>query len=109
MREFVITDYFKKQLRPYQKKYRQILSDIIFALENFDERQTVSLGANVYKLRLRVTGLARGKSGSFRMLVLVVMPEDRLVPVTLYSKNDRATITYGEIAEHLEAVQNELT
>ncbi|MBI2443885.1 MAG: type II toxin-antitoxin system RelE/ParE family toxin [Candidatus Magasanikbacteria bacterium] len=108
MRPFIITNHFKKQAKHYQKKYRQLLPDVVWALENFDEPLAVSLGANVYKLRLRVSGLARGKSGSFRLLVLVVMPKKFIVPLTLYFKGDQNNITYQEIKRHLEAIEQEL-
>lgn len=104
----VVVPHFVKQLKHYSKKYRSLKDDLINFLECFDVRQHQSLGRGLYKARLRVRSIARGKSASFRIIILLVQPESVIVPVALYFKGDREDITEQEINDHLDVVLSEL-
>ena len=103
-----ILPYFRRQHEPYAKKYRHLTEAVSFALVDFHKEQHVHVGHNVYKMRLRSRDIPRGKSKSFRMLVLVVEVEGYVVPMTLYFKGDTGDITKKEIGRHLENVLLEL-
>ena len=83
---YFITEHFKRQLKLILKKHHLSLDDLIKDLERFDERQAVSLGAGAYKIRLRLRDLPKGKSSSFRLIVLYVKQEELIAPLTIYAR-----------------------
>ena len=104
-----LAPHFKKQIKSYIKKYPTLIGDIIFALENFDPRQQTALGEDVYKMRLRATDLPKGKSKSFRLIILLLHLERLLVPIALFLKSDRASISKSEIRWHADRIREEMT
>jgi len=104
----IILPHFKKQLKRYAKKYRHLKEAVISILEDFDKRQHAHIGHNVYKVRVQTKDIPRGKSKSFRMLVLVVETDKYLVPIYLYFKGDQEDITKKEFNDHLEIILFEL-
>lgn len=104
----LILPYFRRQLEPHAKKYPHLKDAVALALDNFRKEQHVHVGHNVYKMRLRSRDIPRGKSTSFRMLVLVVEVKGYVVPITLYFKGDKSDITKKEIGRHLENILLEL-
>lgn len=105
----IILPYFRRQLEQYTKKYRHLKDAVIAVLDNFHKEQYTPLGQNIYKVRLRSKDIPRGKSKSFRLLVLVVEIEEYLVPITIYFKGDREDVTKKEINKHLENILLELS
>ena len=106
--EGIVVPYFAHQLKRYSKKYRSLKDDLIVFLECFDARQHQSLGRGLYKARLRVRSIARGKNASFRIIILLVQHQSIIVPIVLYFKGDREDITEKEINNHLEKVLSDL-
>lgn len=104
----IILSHFKKQLKRYNKKYRHLKEAVISILENFDKRQHIHIGRNVYKVRLKTKDIARGKSKSFRMLVFVVEADKYLAPIFIYFKGNQEDITKKEINGHLEIILFEI-
>lgn len=105
---FIILPHFKKHLKRYAKKYRHLKEAVISVLEQFDKRQHIHIGRNVYKIRLKTKDIARGKSKSFRMLIFIAEASRYLVPICIYLKSDRENITKKEINDHLEIILFEL-
>lgn len=103
-----IPHHFKKQLKPYLKKFRGLIDDIIRTLESFDQRQHAPLGASTYKVRLRSRDLLKGSNKSFRLIILLLESDNLLVPLALYFKSDQATISKEEILTHIQAVKQEI-
>lgn len=102
------TDYFFRQSKRLCKKYPHLKADIIACVRNFDERFATHLGNNIYKLRLKSSDIPRGKSKSFRLIVLIFELEKLLTPLTLYYKGDRSNVTDEEIESHVQSVLSEL-
>lgn len=109
MRRYFISEHFKKQLKPYLKKYRHLLDDVIRALKFFEKRNAVSLGANTYKIRVQATDIPKGKSHAFRLIILFLAKDDGLlIPLVLYFKGDRDSLTKSEILYHTRFIQREI-
>jgi len=108
MYKIVILPHFYKQLKRYSKKYRHLKNSITKTLESFNKKQHISLGKNVYKIRLKTKDVSKGKSKSFRLIVLLIEVENYLVPITLYFKGNQASITKKETNRHLEIILGEL-
>ena len=86
MHKVVVTSHFKKQLKPLVKKFRHLPEDIENTLTNFDASQSIALGNYTYKLRLKSSDLPRGKSKSFRLIVILVEQDKILAPIAIYFK-----------------------
>lgn len=108
MYQTIILPYFKRQLKPYAKKHRDLKQAVIDALSCFDARQHHPLGGGVYKMRLKTNSMQKGKSGSFRLIVLVIEADLFLVPMTIYFKGDVGTISKNELNNHLKNILFEL-
>jgi mRNA-degrading endonuclease RelE of RelBE toxin-antitoxin system len=108
MYQSLFLPHFLRQLKPLLKKYPSVKEDIKRTLADFDTKLYPHLGRNVYKVRLGVTGLARGKSKSLRLIVLVVEHHSLLAPVTIYFKGDKTNISFKELSDHLEIIEIEI-
>jgi hypothetical protein len=75
-------------------------------LQSFDKTQAISIGMDVYKVRLKRHG--KGKSGGYRMYVYVIEFESILAPVCIFAKSDKGDISRLELIEHVEKIENEL-
>jgi hypothetical protein len=106
--QIYVTEHFKKQLKPYTKKYRRLGEDINSALKVFNKMSAISLGAQTYKMRVHSSDIQRGRSHAFRMIILFVETDNIIAPVTLYFKGDQATIKRKEIAYHAKIVKAEI-
>lgn len=104
MYHLVILPHFKRQAKPYTKKYRHLKEALVDTLENFRPNQHTALGNGVFKVRLQSKDIAKGKSKSFRLIVYVVEVDKLLVPITIYFKGDQSTISKKELNDHLEII-----
>lgn len=104
----VILSYFRRQLEEHSKKYRHLKEAVTETLRNFRKEASPHLGHNVYKVRLKTKDIPRGKSKSFRLLVLIVKVDQYIVPVALYFKGDQENISKKELNDHLENILWEL-
>ncbi|OGL88097.1 hypothetical protein A3I42_03625 [Candidatus Uhrbacteria bacterium RIFCSPLOWO2_02_FULL_49_11] len=108
MYHVIILPHFLRQLNTYVKKHRRLKDDVIVCLEQFDARLHAHLGNNVYKVRLKSRDIPRGKSKSFRLIVLLINAGSFLVPISIYFKGDQEDIARKEINDHLETILFEL-
>ena len=108
MMNHFLAEHFKKQLKPFLKKYRHLGDDLVSALKIFDKRQASPLGGNVYKLRLKTSDLPKGKSSSFRLIIFLLEHDDLIIPLAIYFKSERKSISLKEINEHLVMILAEL-
>lgn len=108
MSKIIVLSYFKRQLKPLVKKHRDLKDAVINTLHTFHPDHHDHLGDDVYKVRLSAKSLHRGKSNAFRLILLVVDVDDLLVPVTIYFKGDRETVSQKEMNDHLQHILFEL-
>jgi len=104
----IILPHFKRQLKPYAKKHPHIKDALIVCLGKFEKSLSDSLGHRLYKLRIKVPGLKKGKSKGFRLILYLLEKEKLIVPVTIYFKGDKESMMNTEINEHLEIILFEL-
>lgn len=108
MYQIVFLPHFRGQLKHLLKKYRTLKDDTIASLESFSTEQHPHVGRNVYKVRLKSKSIQKGKSKSFRLIVLVAELDALLIPITIYFKGDKTDITLKEINHHLDIILFEL-
>ena len=104
--KIVVTEYFKKQLKRLLKKDRSLKETLKSALESFEKQQSISIGIDVYKIRLK--GQGKGKSGGYRMYIFVMEVDGILTPLCIYPKNEKENLSYNELTWHLEKAKEEL-
>lgn len=104
----LILPHFRRQIKPFIKKYPHLKEAFVITLTNFVPLSRDALGHQLYKVRLRSKDIPRGKSKSFRLIVFVVEIERYVVPVVLYFKGDREAISLREINDHLAIILFEL-
>ncbi len=100
----VLTAAFKKDLKQIAKKHRQILSDITSLIAELSETPQIGadLGKNVYKIRLKITGTAKGKSGGARMITYVKIISQTVVLADIYLKNEYDTVDAEAVIVRLD-------
>ena len=106
MYKIFVSKHFKNQLKPLVKKDRDLKGLLIGSLKGFNQRNAISVGSGIFKIRLQKRGM--GKSGGYRLYVFVVEVSNILTPICIYSKTDRKNMTKGELAAHTEIVKMEL-
>jgi len=106
MYKFVITDYFKKQLKRLIKKNRSLKETLIKSLKSFNKENASSIGMDVFKIRLGSQN--KGKSGGYRLYIFVMEVEEILTPVCIYTKSEKENLSYEELIHHLIKTKAEL-
>jgi mRNA-degrading endonuclease RelE of RelBE toxin-antitoxin system len=91
--EIRLTPDFRKQVRKLEKRYRKIQSDLQPILMQIQLGEIIGdrlqgIDAEVFKVRIRNSDVNRGKSGGYRMIYWLKLPEC-VVLLDIYSKSDR--------------------
>lgn len=107
MNSVKLTHNFERQLRRIVKKYPGFLADMDALLERIKEDANLGteLFAGVRKVRLSVTGKARGKSGGARSIYYVQDAEATVWMLYVYDKAEVASIPENEIRAFVEEIQ----
>jgi len=92
---------FNNEVKHLIKKYPSLKEDILMLIMSLKENPTqgVSLGNNIYKVRLSITSKGKGKSGGARVMTLVKIEENRIALFFIYDKGDRDSLSKTEIKE----------
>lgn len=104
----ILLPHFRRQLKPLAKKHPGIEGSITGVVTFFAKDQGIHLGHDVYKLRLSPASFARGKSKSFRLMILLIEERKIAIPLTIYYKGDKQNVTKKEVNDHLEIIFYEL-
>ncbi len=86
------SDAFKRQLKRLSRRYRHIRGDVQPLLDRLSVGETLgdriqAPGYVLYKVRVRNSDAARGKSGGYR-IIYYVQTERELLLVAIYCKSD---------------------
>jgi mRNA-degrading endonuclease RelE of RelBE toxin-antitoxin system len=108
MTKVLILPYFKKTLKPLIKKFPSLKEDVIILLENFDKKGCIKIQENLYKTRLKTAGLNKGKSNSFRIIIYTIQNHNTIIPIRIYFKSVRKSVSKKEINKDLEMILLEL-
>jgi mRNA-degrading endonuclease RelE of RelBE toxin-antitoxin system len=101
--EIRFTPDFRKQLRKLEKRYRKIKSDLEPILIQIQMGEIIGdrlqgLDAEVFKVRVRNSDTNRGKSGGYRVIYWLKLPES-VVLLDIYSKSDRDDVEVNTIQD----------
>lgn len=115
-----ITKNFKSEVKPLLKKYKSLANDLLQLEKELLEnpRLGTSLGADIYKIRLKISSKNKGKSGGARVISLIdstligfaqqVSPEEIIVNLlSIYDKSDVANITDKELRDLIKSFKKD--
>jgi mRNA-degrading endonuclease RelE of RelBE toxin-antitoxin system len=82
---------FVKELKSIAKKHKSILADISKLSDALKQNPTmgISLGKNVYKIRLAISGTNKGKSGGARVITYVIIQDQKVLLSDIYLKSEQ--------------------
>ncbi|HET8858743.1 type II toxin-antitoxin system RelE/ParE family toxin [Marivirga sp.] len=98
------TEHFDKEVKKLAKKYVSIKSDLIELFDDLSENPTkgTSLGNNIYKIRLAIRSIGKGKRSGARVISLVKIESEKVYMVSIYIKSKKSNITDQEIKTLIE-------
>ncbi len=99
---------FLTDIKHLKKKYRHVIDDVDLLVEQLHQgevpgNQIPNVGYNVYKVRVKSSDLAKGKSGGFRVIYYLQTATDRIL-LTIYVKTERTDISPTDIAKLVREV-----
>lgn len=107
-----ITKDFKKAIKPLLKKYTSLTNDLYLLQEELtiNPRLGTPLGKNAFKIRLKISSKAQGKSGGARVISLLETTvvgieeadkegETTVVLLSIYDKGDVSSISDKELRD----------
>jgi mRNA-degrading endonuclease RelE of RelBE toxin-antitoxin system len=103
--EISFTPEFKRNLRGLAKKYPRIRSDVQPIIEQiqhgkFIGDQVQGTGYTIFKVRIRNSDAARGKSGGYRV-IYYLKTATAVILITIYSKTEQSDISPAKIKKIL--------
>jgi len=100
----VITSEFAKEAKRITKKHIGIKDDIakLVAALAIDPTMGTELGHNFYKIRMRVSGTSKGKSGGARVITYVILNRETVLLTEIYLKSEHDTADTGILIQRLK-------
>lgn len=96
-----ITPNFEKEAKKLNKRYPSLKEELVSLIIELGEHPTLGthLGNNVYKIRLAIASLNKGKSGGARIISFVKVSATTVTLLSIYAKGNKETITEKEIQD----------
>jgi len=100
------TKRFEKELKHLAKKYPAIKANFanLVAVLMENPQTGTFLGNNCYKVRMSITGKAKGKSGGARVITYLYIQTETVYLLTAYDKSENDTIKDYEIREMIKSL-----
>jgi mRNA-degrading endonuclease RelE of RelBE toxin-antitoxin system len=101
-----ITGNFDKEAKPLIKKYPSFRNDIAKLIDELElnPKLGISLGHNLYKIRIAISSKGHGKSGGARIITYVILENETVHLISIY---DKAEYDTAGIAILLKILKNE--
>jgi mRNA-degrading endonuclease RelE of RelBE toxin-antitoxin system len=96
-----LSENFKKEAKKLSKKYPSLKTDLASLFEELEKNPTtgISLGNDIYKIRLAIASKNKGKSGGARVMSFVKVINTTVLLFSIYNKGDIDSISDKEIEE----------
>ena len=106
-----ITENFRREAKSLLKKYPSFKSDLLQLEKDLtiNPKLGISLGNNCYKIRLKISGKNKGKSGGARVISLIetdvigeieIKEKETIVNlISVYDKSEIETISNKELKD----------
>lgn len=102
------TEHFKRQLKRLQKKFSHTKEDLLERLENLRIENEISIGRSIYKIRISSRDMKKGKKGGFRAYIYFYVKKNLLLPLYIYAKSEKETISENELQYHFDQTIREV-
>ena len=107
--KIIVTAYFEKRYKRFEKKFHNINEDLVLFKKSLVEnpKQGISLGANLYKVRVPSTDKNKGKSSSFRIVTYLITEEKNttnIFLITIYDKSEESTIDKNVLVKIVDSI-----
>jgi|LGOV01.1.fsa_nt_gb mRNA-degrading endonuclease RelE of RelBE toxin-antitoxin system len=95
---------FTKDIKRLYKKYKSIASDLKSLQSTLldNPKAGISLGDNLYKIRLANSSIPTGKSGGFRVIYYYLNNQNNLYLMSIYSKTELENINEEKLIDILK-------
>ncbi len=99
-----LTDNFLREAKKLIKKYPSLKSELIKLQELLIKNPTfgISLGNDIYKIRISFSSKGKGKSGGARIMTFVVVKEEAVYLFSIFNKGEKDSLSEKELKELLQ-------
>jgi len=100
---FKTTELFDKQAKKLGKKYRNLKSDLMSLISNFDtlHQSSTIIQKNLYKIRVANSSKNKGKSAGYRIYYYIQLEETTYF-LTIYDKSEVEMIDENLLIDLIE-------
>lgn len=107
--KLAFTRSFGRELKKLKKKYPSILKDLDQIAIKLLENPTLGVPVykNCYKIRVPISSLNKGKSGSARLVTYVVYAKYTIFLVAIFTKAERSSIPDKEIKQLIKELEGD--
>ncbi len=102
--QIYFSDIFKKQLKTLKKRYVSVKDDLLLSLDNLNLKDERFIGRGIYKIRVSCSDSLSGKKGGFRVYVYFYKKRELLVPLCIYHKSQKDSISEIELKYYFDEI-----
>ena len=101
---------FKRNVKTLGKKYRNVRKDVEPIIKQLQQGELpgdkiTGIGYSVFKLRVKNSDVAKGKSGGYR-LIYYCQTATGIILLTIYTKSERVDIAAEDIRKIISQSEN---
>ncbi len=108
MIEFKLLPVFLSDIKKLQKKFPSIKKDVLLALRKFDKKTAQFLGKHNYKIRIKSSDFKKGKNKGFRLILHIILEQNKGFPLTIYFKSSKSNINQKELLEKMKNFEQDI-
>ena len=100
----IATQDFKKNFKRLYKKYPSLKTDLLELIENLekDYKIGITLGNNLFKIRLAIESKNKGKSAGARVIYFFLSEENEIYLIHIFDKSQFENIPKTKLIEMLK-------
>ncbi len=107
--KIIVRQTFQKQAKRLAKRYKSFPNDLQKLVNQLKENTTlgISLGGNIYKIRLSIASKNKSKSGGARVVSYAYQITQTVYLLTIYDKADTENITNEKLKYLIAEVEED--
>lgn len=107
--DVIPVDKFKKEAKRLIRKYPSLKIELneLNILLGSNPNIGVSLGNNVYKIRVSISSKGKGKSGGARVITYVVTENKEIYLLTIYDKAEYETLDLKTLSKIITSIRDQ--
>lgn len=100
------TANFEKEAKRLIKKYRSLKNELLELIGELETNPTkgISLGNDIYKIRISIKSKGKGKSGGARVMSYLQISENSVTLFSIFNKGERDSLSDKEIKELIKNI-----